>query len=430
MSHIGVVAPPYYSHFQALQALAVELLARGHRVTFFHQVDAARWLSDPRVGFATVGAASHPPGSLETTLRLAANPGSPWGLRRVIGQMAETTAMLCRELPAALTDQGIDALLCDQMEGAGALVAQSLRLPFVSVACALPVNREPGLPLPVMPFAYSTDPRSRQIYQGSTRVHDWLMIPLHRALDEAAGALGVPPPGALHGCLSPLAQISQTLPGFDFPRHGLPSHFHAVGPLRGPRTETAGTWPVDPGRPFVFASLGTLQGGRIGLFEQIALACRRLDAQLLIAHCGKLDKDQERRLLEQGATWVTDFAPQQWALEHASAVVTHGGLNTVMDAIAAGTPMLVLPIAFDQHGVAARVSHHRLGVSLPRWTRAPRIARALERLLAGSAPGSAKLAEELRQAGGAPRAADIVEAVLDTGAPSPSCATAVAERRS
>ena len=45
MSHFAVVAPPYYSHFQALQALAVELIERGHRVTFFHQSDAAHWLS-------------------------------------------------------------------------------------------------------------------------------------------------------------------------------------------------------------------------------------------------------------------------------------------------------------------------------------------------------------------------------------------------
>ncbi|HKS12598.1 MAG TPA: glycosyltransferase, partial [Pseudomonas sp.] len=288
MSHVGVVAPPYYSHFQALQALAVELLGRGHRVTFFHQADAARWLTDPRIGFHAVGTSSHPPGSLETSLRLAARPGSPLGLRRVIGQMANTTAMLCRELPPVLAALGVDALLCDQMEGAGALVARSMGLPFISVACALPINREPGIPLPVMPFAYSTDPRSQPLYQGSTRVHDWLMAPLGRALDDAARRLNVPPPGALHGCLSPLAQISQTLPGFDFPRQDLPGTFHAVGPLRGPRSEKTGPWPIDPGRPFIFASLGTLQGERMGLFEQIASACRRLGAQLLIAHCGKL----------------------------------------------------------------------------------------------------------------------------------------------
>lgn len=412
MSHFAVVAPPYYSHFQALQALAIELIERGHRVTFFHQSDAAHWLSEPRISFRSVGANSHPPGSLERTLHQAAHPDTPWGLRLIIKQMAGTTAMLCNELPQALADNRIDALLCDQMEPAGGLVAESLGLPFVSVACALPVNREPGLPLPVMPFAYATDERSQHMYRGSSQVYDWLMKPLGKVISEAARRLGIPPRSALHECLSPLAQISQTLPGFDFPRSRLPASFHAVGPLRSPLTRKQGEWPIDKQRPFFFASLGTLQGDRLKLFERIAKACKRLDGQLLIAHCGKLDAAQERRLIDCGATWVTDFAPQQWALEQADAVITHGGLNTVMDAIAARTPMLVLPIAFDQPGVAARVAYRGVGSQLSRRASAARIESALRALLAQPLPGFNALIGELQQAGGVTRAADIVEAAV------------------
>lgn len=412
MTHFAVVAPPYYSHFQALQALAVELIGRGHRVTFFHQSDAAHWLSDPRVAFRSVGVNSHPPGSLERTLYQAAHPDTPWGLRRIIKQMGATTAMLCNELPQALADNGVDALLCDQMEPAGGLVAESLGLPFISVACALPVNREPGLPLPVMPFAYGTDERSQHMYRGSTQVYDWLMKPLGKVIHSAALRLGVAPRTALHECLSPLAQISQTLAGFDFPRSQLPAHFHAVGPLRGAVAPVQGEWPVDDARPFFFASLGTLQGDRFKLFERIANASRRLDAQLLIAHCGKLDAAQERRLIDGGATWVTDFAPQQWALEQADAVITHGGLNTVMDAIVARTPMLVMPIAFDQPGVAARVAHRGIGTQLSRRASAARIEAALRELLARPLPGFDALIDELQRAGGVTRAADIVEAAV------------------
>lgn len=412
MTHFAVIAPPYYSHFQALQALAVELIERGHRVTFFHQSDAAHWLSDPRVAFRSVGAGSHPPGSLECTLRQAARPDTPWGLRRIIKQMAGTTAMLCSELPGALADNQVDALLCDQMEPAGGLVAEGLGLPFVSVACALPVNREPGLPLPVMPFAYATDERSQHMYRGSSQVYDWLMKPLGTVINDAARRLNIAPRTALHDCLSPLAQISQTLPGFDFPRSQLPDTFHAVGPLRSPATTRQGEWPIDKQRPFFFASLGTLQGDRLGLFERIARACRRLDGQLLIAHCGKLDAAQERRLIDCGATWVTDFAPQQWALEQADAVITHGGLNTVMDAIAARTPMLVMPIAFDQPGVAARVAYRGVGSQLSRRASASRIEAALRALLTQPLAGFDGLIAELQQAGGVPRAADIVEAAV------------------
>lgn len=417
MSHFGVIAPPFYSHFQALQALAQVLIERGHQVTFFHQVDARRWLTDARVGFHALGQDTHPAGSLQGALRQAANPSGPLGLMAIIRQLSATTDMLCDQLPAALAGQRVDALLCDQMEAAGGLVAEGMGLPFVSVACALPVNREPGIPLPVMPFAYGTDESSQRMYQGSTQVYDWLMKPLRRVLRDRAQRFGLAARDALHECLSPLAQISQTIAGFDFPRQRLPEHFHAVGPLRAPQRDEQGLWPIDSRRPLVFASLGTLQGSRFGMFRQIALACRRMDAQLLVAHCGGLGSIEERLLLQAGATWVTDFAPQRWALQQAEIAVTHGGLNTVMDAIAARTPVLVMPIAFDQPGVAARVAHAGIGLQLSRRAGASRIATRLERLQNHPSERLDALAEHLNRAGGVQHAADIVEAAVASGRP-------------
>ncbi|WP_456291593.1 glycosyltransferase [Pseudomonas sp. AK106] len=417
MTHFAVVAPAFYSHFQAFQALAGTLIDRGHQVTFFQQADARRWLTDPRIGFHALGALSHPPGSLEAALRRAACSNNPLRLRRVIRDLCDTTRMLCAELPSALAVRQIEALLCDQMEAAGGMVAEGLDLPYVSVACALPVNREPQLPLPVMPFAYATDERSQHVFEGSRKVYDWLMSPLSKVLRDASRRLAIEPRDGLHECLSPYAQISQTLPGFDFPRQHPPANFHAVGPLRAPQTEQPGEWPIDPARPFIFASLGTLQGSRFDMFQRIATASRQLNAQLLVAHCGGLDARQEQRLIQAGATWVTDFAPQQWALQHADAVVTHGGLNTVMDAIVARTPMLVMPIAFDQPGVASRVTHAGIGLQLRRGAGAGQIRERLTQLRGLPTEPFDRLATELARAGGTSRAADIVEAVVRTGEP-------------
>lgn len=417
MSHFGIVAPAFYSHFQAFHALAVELINRGHQVTFFQQADAQRWITDARIAFHSVGADRRPPGSLHAVLRRAACSNNPLGLRRVIRDLCESTSMLCSELPSALELRGVDVLLCDQMEAAGGLVAEVLALPFVSVACALPINREAGLPLPVMPFAYGTDERSLRIYEGSQRAYDWLMRPLQHVLHDACRRFAIEPRRGLHEFLSPYAQISQTLEEFDFPRACQPDCFHAVGPLRTSGSTLQGHLPIEPGRAFFFASLGTMQGDRVGTFRQIANACRRLDAQLLVAHCGGLDVSQERELIAQGATWVTDFAPQQWALEQANAVVTHGGLNTVMDAISACTPMLVMPIGFDQPGVAARVTYRGLGMKLSHRARAGSIHDTLKQLLVHPVDPLQRMAAQLRRAGGAAKAAEIAEAVASTGNP-------------
>ena len=416
MAHFGVVAPAFLSHFTTLSALAGALVDRGHKVTFIHRPDAAMFVRDPRIGFHAVGTHTHPPGSLAASLRLAANPGSPLGVSRVIRDMARSTTMLCEALPAAVERLRIDALLADQMEAAGGLVAEALGLPFVSIACALPVNREPGIPLPVMPFGPGTDAKSLKIVEESTRVYDWMMRPHRRAVEAQARRLGVPVRGMLHEFLSPRAQISQTVEAFEFPRRALPPHFHHVGPLRpGTRPDTRTLPAIAADRPFVFASLGTMQGGRFGLFRRIAQACRAADAQLLLAHCGGLDARQADALKKAGATWVTDFAPQQAALARADAVISHAGWNTVMDAVAARTPMLALPIAFDHPGGAARMRHAGVGIQASaRFTSAGRLARHLVRLLDDPTftQRLEPLAAKVAQAGGTARAADIVEAAL------------------
>jgi len=423
MAHFAVVAPALYSHFNTLSVLARELVARGHRVTFVHRPDAAAYVKDGRIGFHAVGHDTHPAGSLPAMLARVANPGSPLGLRRVILDMADSTTMLCRALPSALHALRVDFLIADQMEAAGGLVAEGIGMPFVSVACALPVNREPGIPLPVMPFMYEDSERAFKIVEGSTRVYDWMMGPHERAISTEAMRLGLSPRGKLHECLSPLAQVGQVVPGFDFPRRALPSHFHHVGPLHAgvgapiPSQAELGALlpPASDTRPFVYASLGTLVSGRFGLFRRIAHACRQQGARLLVAHCGGLNETQVRALAAIGDTRVHAFVPQQAVLERADAVISHAGANTVMEAIATRTPILALPIAFDHPGAAARVEYAGVGLrASPRFAGVGELSRKLRRLLDEPRfkQRMAPLADEIRQAGGAPRAADIVEAAL------------------
>ncbi|WP_157267358.1 glycosyltransferase [Azohydromonas aeria] len=423
MSHFAVIAPPFLSHVRTLEALLGELLRRGHRVTWLARPEVRALIRDSRIGFAPVGAVTDWSRPLSEVAARAARPGSPWGLRHVIEDMAEATTRLCAAGRQALRQAGADVVIADQMEAAGGLLAEALRLPCVSVACALPVNREPLVPLPVMPWAYEDSERALQRNLASARIHDWFMAPHARAVQAAALGLGLPPRQGLWECLSPQLQISQTTPGFDFPRTQLPAHFHAVGPLRAPpAAEPPLALPVRDGKAFVFASLGTMQGNRLALFRRIAAACRALDAQLLLAHCGGLDAAQVEAVARAGATWVTDFAPQRAALKRADAVVSHGGLNTVLDALVAGTPMLALPIAFDHPGSAARLVRAGAGLSLsPRLATAGAIRRRLRRLLSDGSfrRHAARAGAEVAAAGGAPRAADLIEGTFNLRAAAP-----------
>ena len=41
--------------------------------------------------------------------------------------------------------------------------------------------------------------------------------------------------------------------------------------------------------------------------------------------------------------------------------ITHAGLNTALESLAEGVPMVAIPIGYDQPGVAARIAYHGVG---------------------------------------------------------------------
>jgi zeaxanthin glucosyltransferase len=306
---------------------------------------------------------------------------------------------------------GADAIIGDQVEAAAGLLAAHLGLPHVSIACGLPINAAPGIPMPFLGWRYDPSPKGVEWITGGERVAHLLLARQRRAIETWSDRFGIGRRASLEDCLSPSSQIAQISAAFDFPRP--PSTpFRAIGRIRSAGEEAALGIELDRDRPFVFASLGTLQGGRFRLFRAIAKACRAADAQLLVAHCGLLS---QREAADVGADFVTDFAPQQAVLARADLCITHAGLNTVLDALAAGVPLLALPIAFDQPGVAARIVYHRVGERLTPWRASPaRLQRLIEQVLGDPRyrVNAVRQGEAIRSAGGVEAAADLIESAL------------------
>lgn len=419
MSHYAVVAPPFYSHINALEQLAVTLIAQGHRITFFQQIDVKAFLHSEQVDFYPLGLRSHPLGSLNKLLKLAAHPTGS-SMFRLINEMAASTLLFCRELPAACKQLAIDGIIVDQMEPGGALVAKKLGIPYVSVACALPLNREPGLPLAVMPFAYQQDEHALKRYATSERIYDWCMRKHDQVVAEKARELGLNSIRQLHHCFSSLAQISQLVPEFDFPRQQIPPHFHAVGPLRSQAAAPLKQSVQQRNTPTtLYASLGTLQGHRYGLFKKLVAANRAAGTQLLLAHCGGLSSQQAIKLARTPGVEVVSFTDQAKAIAQAQLTITHGGMNTVLDSIQQTTPVLVVPLAFDQPGVAARVMHHGIGQRISKFASRKAWTQQLTSMLQRRdfETHLQRVQGALTQAGGARHAANIIVQALSSGLP-------------
>lgn len=376
---LALICPPYPSHVQVFEVLASALRSRGHEAVLILQEGAEAFLSKdvPYELFPPPHGRSTP-----QIIQQAANPRGLFGVLRTVANAAAATDTLCRHVPEILRKRTVNAVIADEMEPAGGLVARYLRLPYLSLACALPLERDERIPPPYLDWPYAADEAGIKRNRGGEMVARLLLSAQRRMIRRWAERFSLKDLENLEDFLSPLGTIAQLPQALDFPRARSERPLLQVGAIREPLVQKGLTINIDPSRRFVFMSLGTLQGHRYSIFRAVARACQRLDVQLLVAHCGGLNPRQADRL---GATWVTDFVPQREVLARADICVTHGGQNTVLDALGEGKPLLVIPIAFDQPGIAARIVHHRVGVKLsPRLLTAAKAQRTLETLLQDS----------------------------------------------
>ena len=142
-------------------------------------------------------------------------------------------------------------------------------------------------------------------------------------------------------------------------------------------------------------------------------ACAAVGARAVVAHGGGLSNDEASSL--PGDPLVRAFVPQTRILQQCSAAVLHGGFNTVLDALAAGIPIVAVPLAFEQPATAARLV--RFGAACvvsPADARRGGLEPALRRVLTNPTYRHAArlFAMEIAAGGGAAEAAALVDSAL------------------
>ena len=146
-----------------------------------------------------------------------------------------------------------------------------------------------------------------------------------------------------------------------------------------PRDDEVEQWLAAGDDPVVYVSLGSFLSVRTDVLARVAGALRGLRVRVALASGASSPAD----LGPIPPGWlVRAVLPQVTLLRHAALAVTHGGNNSVTEALTAGVPLLVLPMSTDQFAGAAALERNGLGeVADPNLASPAELRAAASRLL-------------------------------------------------
>jgi len=420
MTHFGLLCPATTGHLNTMLPLGKELQQRGHQITLFGVLDAQAKTLAAGLDFQAIAAAEFPLGSqTEFMTKLGQLSGLP-ALQYTVNTVTQKAKAFFEQAPGVISKAGVEVLLVDQVSQEGGTIADHLRIPFITICSAVVFNREPTIP--PAPLNWNYNPR----WSGQLRNRIGYTI-LNRAtksitdlINEYRQQWNLPPQSSPNERYSSLAQISQQPAALEFPRKKLPPFFHFTGPFHSAvgRDVPDFPWEKLTGQPLIYASLGTIQNQLIPIFQAIAEACAGLDAQLVISLGSSTNAASLPPLL--GAPLLVDYAPQLDLLKKTALTITHAGLNTTLECLNNGVPMVAIPIANDQPGVAARIAWAGVGEVIPiSKLNAEKLKTAVEKVLTNESykNNALRLQEAIKNSGGVSKAADIIEQVAATKKP-------------
>jgi zeaxanthin glucosyltransferase len=423
---IGFLSLPLTGHLNPMIALARKLQSRGHEVVFIALPDIEPVVRAANLEFVPFCENEYPPGSVRKDWGAVA---AMQGLDVVRYTVRELTPPLLKasfeHLPAKIAETGVDALMLDTVYLLLEVVPMHLGVLYVQIWNVLHWDFSGSTPLTLYSWPHDTSPEAlARNASGLQIVGEFrrTLMPIAQSYAERNGLeIDWSDPAAT---VSKLAVLTQTPKEFDLPIPHLPPQFHYAGPFRDDegREPIPFSWEKLTNKPLIYASLGTLVNGLNNVYRTILEAVSEFPEMQVVLSIGK-NLDPEYLGPIPPNTIVVRSAPQIELLKRAALCITHAGLNTTLESLAEGVPMVAIPIGYDQPGVARRISYHGVGefVELGDLT-----ARCLTELIAkvSSNPSyrdnARRFRKILKQTRGLDVAANIVERAFEVSKERPS----------
>ncbi|HET8658911.1 MAG TPA: macrolide family glycosyltransferase [Micromonosporaceae bacterium] len=390
--HIAFFNIPAAGHMYPTLAVVAELVRRGHRVTYASVPQRARLIE--AMGATVVPYRTTRPADSDPDPRVPQGPA--YVGQSLLNFLHEAEVTLPQLEPVFLKDRP-DLVVHDRMAFVARIVAAKLAVPTVETWAVLVSNERWSLADDAAAF----DP-----------THPAFPAYLAR-LDTLLKAQGLP--------IKPeefLAPVAHRHLAF-FPRFfqyegdAFDERYCFVGPcVRPARLEEA--WQPPPGgRPLALVSLGTINNRAPDFYRTCFAAFAGSPWRAVVAVGERLDPASLGPPPDN--VEVRTAVPQLAVLEHARVFVSHAGMGGVMEALRVGVPQVVVPFTPEQEKNAVRVAQLGIGVRLTAAGLTPQALReAVDRVTTDDrmAGRISELRQQMGEAGGTVRAADVIEECL------------------
>lgn len=305
--------------------------------------------------------------------------GGPEGFAAMRDNLAVgPAAAFAEDVREELARKHTDCLLTELLLFGPQVAAEAAGVPYVVLNPTINVVPSPGVPpfgQGLMPAVTDAD-RERDRVAAEHGMQAWdAALP---ALNRARAEQGLPPlDHVLDQGRSAARTLVMTSAAFDF-TGPLPPTVRHVGP-RLDDPSWAEEWsPPGGDEPLVLVALSSDFQDQQELLGRIAGALGDMPVRGVLTTGKGIDPAD---VPAADNVQVVRSAPHARVLQEASAVVTHCGHGTTIKALAAGVPLVCMPMGRDQLDVAARVVDRGAGVRLDPSAEPGEIGTALRAVL-------------------------------------------------
>ncbi|OKP80098.1 glycosyl transferase family 1 [Paenibacillus helianthi] len=278
--------------------------------------------------------------------------GRDYLLERINGLLL-TADIVIPSVLEQIEGEHFDYIIHDSMFGCGHLLAQILKLPAVNSCTS---------------FAQTKDSFDNMLEPFFTNVSTEISKPIYNKFQSLTAMIREKYEVEIHSpyevfCNPAPLTIVYTTREFQPGEEAFDQTYKFVGPSISSRfTQENLDLPAIKGKNLIYISLGTVFNQAIDFYKLCFEAFKNTDHSIVMAIGNKVQisdlGDVPRNFI------VKNYVPQTDVLQYAKLFITHGGMNSTVESLHYGVPLVVIPQSADQPVIARQVANIGAGIQL------------------------------------------------------------------